>query len=179
MSSAANSDTRLNPATLEATPDLEPMVGIEGTSPSHPNNIRTPAAPAENSPPESPAAFRTGLINTRFRIRIPGLGGRQGTYANTLKQTTEQAEEGPSQNLPGQPNHPAMTGVEQLELQPPPGPIKGFSSKRVLENLDPQVHEVWQKRTADAASDLESDTGDKGSNTWWVHAENIVITVNK
>jgi hypothetical protein len=43
-----------------------------------------------------------------------------------------------------------MTGIEQPERRPLPGPIKGFSAERVLDNLDPQVREAWKKRTANA-----------------------------
>ena len=43
-----------------------------------------------------------------------------------------------------------MLEAELPDQKPSPGPIKGFSADRVLENLDAQVKEAWKGRMADA-----------------------------
>ena len=78
-------------------------------------------------PPPEPHQGRkppSTIPSTRFTIRIPG----GATYAEVTGGTANQKEGHLDPNTP----------------KPAPGPIKGFTFERILENLDPVVRERWR-----------------------------------
>lgn len=120
------------------------MTGIDETVP-------TDLVPGDCMPPHpDPSQAQTTGTGARnptphFTVRIPG----PHTYANALKRPADQAEidqGGPSAAQTTQ------SGEESVDDGEPklPGPIKGFSTERVLENLDPLVRAAWESRADDA-----------------------------
>lgn len=130
-------------ASRMATTNPDPMTGIDEAVP-------TDLAPEDREPPRpGPAQAQAFGVDARnptphFTIRIPG----PHTYANALKRTADQAG-----NDQGGPSAEQATQSEEepVDDREPklPGPIKGFSTERVLENLDPLVRAAWESRTDD------------------------------
>ena len=105
-----------------------------------------------NDPPNPARTSGTHPPSTGFTIRIPG----PTSYANALRRAMGQTED-PS---PERPNSGDEQGdreeVDNLEPDPrwplgtTAGPIKGFCADHIMENLNPLVHDAWEKETPEA-----------------------------
>ena len=132
-------------ATSDAmTSSPDPMTGIDEMVPTD------PVAGDHNLPRPGPAQTQTVGPDAknptpRFTVRIPG----PHTYANALKRTADQAGNGQ-----GEPSNAQATESEEEDVDRGDpklsGPIKGFTTKRVFENLDPLVRAAWESRADDA-----------------------------
>lgn len=104
-------------------------------------------------PPSHPPSTSQNLANTssaRFTIKAPG----SGSYANALKRTAGQTEDDPEDDDDEPLNDNETIAEETVAPQWPKkatsGPIKGFSTGRVLENLDALVRETWESQATEA-----------------------------
>lgn len=84
-------------------------------------------------------------LNTNQQAVRPS-GGR-GTYANALKRSIDQVESD-DQDSSMEDAEEEVEGQDETKAEP--GPIKGFSSERVLENLNPQVRQAWKDQADEA-----------------------------
>ncbi|KAF9783296.1 hypothetical protein BJ322DRAFT_1110179 [Thelephora terrestris] len=132
-----------NPQPPTLVTDTDQVMGSveEPVAPSQPvlASNPTPTDREASAPPPS-----------RFTIRIPS----QMNYANALKRTADQSGNGDDHREEEQSDHEEeVTPVATVPRWPrvsPSGPIKGFSTKKVLENLDLQVKETWQSQAQEA-----------------------------
>jgi hypothetical protein len=112
-----------------------------------------PLPPTEYTVFITPEMYVSG-VSTEFSMRVPGPSGRPMTYANALKRTADQTGSSPQEDVSGtqsaEPEDEESGELDQEDWKPPPGPVKGFDAERVLENLDPQVREVWADRAHEA-----------------------------
>ena len=78
--------------------------------------------------------------------QAPRTGGTGGTYANALKRSIDQVGSDDQDSS----MEDAEEEGDRDEAKPEPGPIKGFNSERVLENLNPQVRQAWKDQAHEA-----------------------------
>jgi hypothetical protein len=121
----------------------DPMTGIDDETPTP-----DPAAPShQDTQTRDPGS--TGFPSTRFTIRIPGA---PMNYAAALKRTADQAgNENPDSPNDDREDNTTAADPAAPELAPwklGPGPVAGFTTNRLLENLDPTVRKAWEEEAA-------------------------------
>ncbi|KAF9783470.1 hypothetical protein BJ322DRAFT_1110359 [Thelephora terrestris] len=89
----------------------------------------------------------TGTLPPKATAARPG----PMNYAKALKRPAERSDNDEEDEDATQAEPGSQEGtVPKRKEKPGPGPIKGFSPSRVLENLDPQVRETWAEQAPKA-----------------------------
>jgi hypothetical protein len=125
----------------------DPMTGIDGNA--------DPPSRASSPPQDAPTQelSSAGFPSTRFTIRIPSA---PMTYAAALKRSADQAR-GESPEDPEDDHDDGVVGTDPVanDGRGPwrswPGPVAGFTTNRLFENLDPVVRKEWETLAAQGA----------------------------
>ena len=117
---------------LATTPDSEvEMEGVLGPSP----------------PPQPPTAVAEP--HAQPAIQTPAQGLTNGAVKR--KAQSDESEDGEDVDQPPTPPPDGNQGADPLDWPINiPGPIKGFDTSRILENLDPAVREEWEAQINEA-----------------------------
>ena len=141
--------------------DTESIAYHEGASSPDPHASAPMEGIDEDDQPQTLPSEPTPTVGegttSRAAPRIPPLRpGRGGfTYANVLKRSADQIGndplERPQEECPPQEEEITGEGADSFrDRKRAPGPIKGFSTEKVLENLDLTVREEWSEQAEEA-----------------------------